>query len=119
VHLPRIALRGVTGRDRAWRSSRAVALIWWSFDDCRVRSVRSAAGLAAKRTPVPGRAVGAVDLSGVLATAGRVHLRLLGALASSASRNLRFISSPEPSPAGAASAMQTSSRTATYTASHM
>src|SRR6266568_6223434 len=47
-----------------------------------VRSVsRSAAGLAAKRTPTPGQAAGAVDLPGVLATAGRVRVRMLGALA--------------------------------------
>src|SRR5713226_766421 len=47
-----------------------------------VRSVsRSAAGLAAKRTPAPGQAAGAVDLPGVLATAGRVRVRMLGALA--------------------------------------
>src|SRR5260221_5665290 len=42
---------------------------------------RSAAGLAAKRTPTPGQAAGAVDLPGVLATAGRVRVRMLGALA--------------------------------------
>src|SRR5260370_26685002 len=47
-----------------------------------MRSVsRSAAGLAAKRTPTPGQAAGAVDLPGVLATAGRVRVRMLGALA--------------------------------------
>src|SRR5712691_12562475 len=41
----------------------------------------SAAGLAAKRTPAPGQAAGAVDLPGILATAGRVRVRMLGALA--------------------------------------
>src|SRR5260221_3839569 len=47
-----------------------------------VRSVsRSAAGLAAKRTPAPGQAAGAVDLLGALFTAGRVRVRMLGALA--------------------------------------
>jgi hypothetical protein len=45
------------------------------------RSSRSAAGLAAKRTPAPGQAAGAVDLPGVLATAGRARVRILGALA--------------------------------------
>src|SRR5260370_16016304 len=42
---------------------------------------RSAAGLAAKRTPAPGQAAGAVDLPGVLATAGRVSVRMHGTLA--------------------------------------
>ena len=47
-----------------------------------MRSVgRSAAGLAAKRTPAPGQAAGTVDLPGVLATAGRVRVRMLGTLA--------------------------------------
>src|SRR5258708_21386323 len=42
---------------------------------------RSAAGLAAKRTPAPGQAAGAVDLPGVVATAGRVSVRMHGTLA--------------------------------------
>src|SRR6204780_135761 len=42
---------------------------------------QSAAGLAAKRTPAPGQAAGAVDLPGVLATAARVRVRILGTLA--------------------------------------
>src|SRR5258706_1494160 len=47
-----------------------------------MRSVsRSAAGLAAKRTPAPGQAAGAVDLPGVLATAGRASVRMHGTLA--------------------------------------
>src|SRR5580704_7271385 len=41
----------------------------------------SAAGLAAKRTPAPGQAAGAVDLPGVLTTAGRVRVRIIGTLA--------------------------------------
>jgi Glyoxalase-like domain len=61
---------------------RVVALIWWSSGRGVVRSVsRSAAGLAAKRTPAPGQAAGAVDLSGVPATAGRVRVRMPGVLA--------------------------------------
>src|SRR5580693_3954329 len=47
-----------------------------------MRSVScSAAGLAAKRTPAPGQAAGAVDLPGVLATASRVRVRVIGTLA--------------------------------------
>src|ERR1700689_589030 len=42
---------------------------------------QSAAGLAAKRTPAPGQAAGAVNLPGVLATAGRVCVRVIGTLA--------------------------------------
>src|SRR5579859_7752867 len=69
------------GGGSACRSSRAVALIWWSFGGCRVRSARSAAGPAAKRTPVLGWAVGAADLPGVLTPAGRIPACLPSALA--------------------------------------
>ena len=60
----------------------AVALMWWPSGRCVMRSVScSAAGLAAKRTPAPGQAAGAVDLPGVLTTASRVRVRIIGTLA--------------------------------------
>src|SRR5260370_3120702 len=77
--MPRIAPRWSLGDGDG--DLRAVALIWRSSGRCMMRPVsRSAAGLAAKRTPAPGQAAGAVDLPGVLATAGRVSVRMHGTL---------------------------------------
>src|ERR1700728_1476342 len=65
-------------RHRGQRSCRGASV----STECEVGSTScSAAGLAAKRTPAPGQATGAVDLPGVLATAGRGCGRIIGTLA--------------------------------------